>query len=70
MLINSIILVFFNFVWNYFAGNDCGFYSIRGFTAFLISVCTISASILILLILLAINLINGSETEQEKYDEE
>ena len=45
MLTMSIILVLvlLNFIGNVYVGNDCGFYSVRGFAACLVSVCNIAA---------------------------
>ena len=48
-----LLLVLLNFFGNVFVGNDCGFYSVRGFAACLVSVCSI-ASIFITVLLFAI----------------
>ncbi len=38
-----LVLVLLNYIGNVFAGNDCGFYSVRGFAACLVSLCSIAA---------------------------
>ena len=40
-------LIFVNFLGNLFSGNDCGFYSVRGFTACLITGCTFLSFIIL-----------------------
>ena len=47
-----LLLVLLNFFGNVFVGNDCGFYSVRGFAACLVSMCSI-ASIFIAVLLFA-----------------
>jgi hypothetical protein len=39
-IIVNLVLIFFNFLGNALSGNDCGVYSVRGFAAALISICT------------------------------
>ncbi len=46
----SFIFVFLNFMGNLFAGNDCGFYSVRGFAACLITLCFLIGLLIILFI--------------------
>lgn len=55
ILIN-LTLVFINFLGNLFSGNDCGIYSVRGFAAALVTICTFSAYFVFKLIELLVKL--------------
>ena len=46
----NLVLIFINFLGNLIAGNDCGIYSVRGFAAALVTICTFSAYGIFLLI--------------------
>lgn len=46
----NFIILFLNFMGNLFASNDCGFYSIRGFVASLISVCSFFGILFVILL--------------------
>ena len=50
VLAANVIILFLNFLYNLFAGNDCGFYSLRGFVACLITVCVITGFISLILL--------------------
>jgi magnesium-transporting ATPase (P-type) len=53
-----LVLVLSNFLGNLFAGNDCGFYSVRGFAACLISLCSLAAIIIFFLLYAMIEIFN------------
>jgi hypothetical protein len=55
MVVNWI-LISINLVSNMRSGNDCGLYSLRGFAAGLITVCTLTSVILVYLLDLSITL--------------
>lgn len=76
-----LLLMVLNFIWNIFLGNDCGFYSVRGFTAFLVCVCTIASIIIDFLLQVTIEVFNmifgfksrevlHQESEQNKLKED
>ena len=46
----NLVLLFINFLSNAFSGNDCGVYSVRGFAAGLIAICSFGSVMLIALI--------------------
>jgi len=56
----SLIMLFvlFNFLGNVFAGNDCGFYSVRGFAACLVTVCIIASFLIAILLVTFIGIFN------------
>lgn len=54
----NLLFILANFLGNYFAGNDCGFYSLRGFAACLISLCSIGAFFIFLLLQKLISCVN------------
>ena len=49
-MIGNLTLIFINFLINAIWGNDCGIYSVRGFAAGLITICTLGSGFLILLL--------------------
>ena len=49
-MIADLALILINFLSYAFSGNDCGVYSVRGFTAGLITICTIGSGFLILIL--------------------
>jgi hypothetical protein len=53
-IILNLFLIFFNFLGNALSGNDCGVYSVRGFAAALISICTAGSCLVYLIIYLGI----------------
>ena len=52
-IILIVALIFANFLGNLVSGNDCGFYSVRGFTAWSITVCSIISALLAKLVWLS-----------------
>ena len=50
LLVLNFILVFINFLGNVFAGNNCGFYSVRGFAAFMITASLVLALLVLCLL--------------------
>jgi hypothetical protein len=50
IMILNLILILINLVSNISSGNDCGLYSVRGFAAGLITICSLGAAFLIILI--------------------
>jgi len=63
----NLILVFLNFLYNLFEGNDCGFYSVRGFAASFLSLCSFMASIIYLLIEGLVKLYFGKKPQNEAH---
>lgn len=50
LLVLNLVLLFINFLSNAVSGNDCGIYSVRGFAAALITICTFASCVIVAII--------------------
>lgn len=52
----NLVLLLINFLYNAVSGNDCGIYSVRGFAAGLITICSIGSFAIFFIISVLLNL--------------